>query len=498
LGLLGGRDIESSKSIFTKESQAVAVLANRYDGIDLIGEECRLLFIKGLPKASNIQERFLVTRLGASTLLDDRIRTRIIQAVGRCTRSATDYAAVVVLGDDFHDWLILEEKRSLFHPEFQAELRFGAEQSVDKSTADFNENFTIFLKHGDDWNAVDNEILELREEAKQQKVKGQDSLFSAASKEVDYQYAMWAQDYEKACQLAQEIASILSGDDTKGFRGFWHYLAGCAARLASEALGRKNFRDTARLQFSKASMCASYVPWMRALASEGVTEEIETSTDADLNLQANVENVELLFESRGYASPRKFEADAKKVLDGIAGIEPNAFEEALRMLGELLGFHAENSSSDAAPDPWWVSNGKWCLVTEVKSDVKPENPVAVKHARQAATHAKWIQEHVELREEATIETVMITPATTIHPEAAVFADEVRYWNLSDFREWAGRAIGVVRKLRSEYPGPGNLAWRATLSDAIRSAKLDPASVLFGTATKHLKSLPKSGPGDGDS
>jgi Rad3-related DNA helicase len=88
--------IEQSKQPFVLAAKAVAVVANRYDGIDLAGDECRLLIVKGLQRATNLQEKFLVTRMPASILFNDRILTRIVQAVGRCTRAANDYAAVIV------------------------------------------------------------------------------------------------------------------------------------------------------------------------------------------------------------------------------------------------------------------------------------------------------------------------------------------------------------------------------------------------------------------
>lgn len=53
-------DLEASKADFTNTEPAVAVVANRYDGIDLPDDDCRLLFVEGLPRAANLQERFLM------------------------------------------------------------------------------------------------------------------------------------------------------------------------------------------------------------------------------------------------------------------------------------------------------------------------------------------------------------------------------------------------------------------------------------------------------
>jgi hypothetical protein len=130
-------EMERSKESFTSSEKAVAVIANRYDGIDMLNNECRLLIVKGFPRATNIQERFIVTRLAATLLLNDRILTRIIQAFGRCTRSATDYSAVVVLGEELLKCLSDPKRLAFLHPEIQAELQFGLDESKGRTTNEF-------------------------------------------------------------------------------------------------------------------------------------------------------------------------------------------------------------------------------------------------------------------------------------------------------------------------------------------------------------------------
>jgi Rad3-related DNA helicase len=48
--VFSGGDLENRKAEFVKTDPAVAVVANRYDGIDLPEDDCRLLFIEGLPR----------------------------------------------------------------------------------------------------------------------------------------------------------------------------------------------------------------------------------------------------------------------------------------------------------------------------------------------------------------------------------------------------------------------------------------------------------------
>ncbi len=74
------RDIEASKASFIEKNKAAAIMAARFDGIDFPDDECRLLCLDGLPKATNAQERFLMTKMGATALFNERLQTRVLQA----------------------------------------------------------------------------------------------------------------------------------------------------------------------------------------------------------------------------------------------------------------------------------------------------------------------------------------------------------------------------------------------------------------------------------
>lgn len=224
-------EIEESKQPFIEKDKAVAVLANRYDGIDFPEEQCRLLIMRGLPGATGLQERFLLSRMGARLLLQDRIRTRVVQAVGRCTRSLTDYSAVMALGEDLLTYLSKTETRSLLHPELQAEIKFGLDQRG--TSAEMLDNLNLFLARGEDWAAADNEIRRLRGEAKQAQLDGMDQLAAAAMYEINFQYALWDGDAAGALEAARAVLGELKDPALQGYRAHWAYLAGAAATQLS-------------------------------------------------------------------------------------------------------------------------------------------------------------------------------------------------------------------------------------------------------------------------
>ncbi len=127
-----GHDIEKSKDPFITNKHAFAVMANRYDGIDFPNDECRVLILVDLPAAVNIQEKYMISCLAARSLYEEQIRTRLIQALGRCTRSQTDYAAICVMGDSLMNSLLAPKNLEQFNPELQAEINFGQENSTGK------------------------------------------------------------------------------------------------------------------------------------------------------------------------------------------------------------------------------------------------------------------------------------------------------------------------------------------------------------------------------
>jgi hypothetical protein len=225
-------DIEASKKPFTDEHNAVAVVANRYDGIDFPGDDCRLLFIEGLPKATNLQERFLMARMGAAVLLNERVQTRVLQAIGRCTRSLEDYSAVVVSGEELPDYLADRRRRVFLHPELQAELEFGIEQSKDTTANGLMENVDIFLKNKEDWEEANKQILAKRQAAVQQRFPAMDELTGVVSHEIGFQTHLWQGDYEAALGDAERVLGSLVAPELRGYRALWYYLAGSAAWIA--------------------------------------------------------------------------------------------------------------------------------------------------------------------------------------------------------------------------------------------------------------------------
>ena len=485
--VLGAQDIETSKDPFVTKRHAVAVLANRLDGIDFPEEECRLLIVSGYPRATNLQERFLQSRMAAAFLLRDRIKARVQQAIGRCTRSATDYSAVCVLGAELSDTLLHKEDRTRFHPELQAELDFGRHQCMDTSADEMLDNLRIFLEHGDDWDAADSEIVQIRTELTARDDPAAEKLRLSVEHEVAYAYAIWRGDYPKAIEECDSSLAALVGDDVKGYRGFWNYLAGCAARLGSQA-GLVHLEQVAVKHFHSASACSDSVGWFRALANDQPGQPEEEQVVFERELVDVIERLEAVLDDMGTSSPRRFEKEASEILELLSSTEAKKFEAGQVKLGTLLGYKSSNTDGKAGPDPWWIASDTVCLVSE---ETWRENElfISVNKARQAATHESWIRGHLaDLSPNATVVTVFITNATAVDAEALTLTPNLYYWGIPEFRTWAAHSIDVVRSLRSQFPGPGDIIWRALAMEKYREHAMDPLSLVTAVKDRPLSKL----------
>jgi len=149
--VLVAADVAEGMGQFAALDHATCGLANRYDGLDLPGDACRAVVLEGKPDQDSLQERFLTERVRAGTALAERVRTRVVQGAGRCTRGPDDWALVLVLGADLTQYLLRPETLDALAPELQAEIYFGRENCADAITTDVLENVDVFLDQGDTW-----------------------------------------------------------------------------------------------------------------------------------------------------------------------------------------------------------------------------------------------------------------------------------------------------------------------------------------------------------
>jgi Rad3-related DNA helicase len=105
----------------------LTVLVNKYDGIDLPGDACRLLIIDGLPEVYSLIERTEMTALEGTEIELVRQIHKLEQGMGRGVRSAEDYCAVLLVGPRLTQRIHLPAARSKFSSATLAQLDLSRE-----------------------------------------------------------------------------------------------------------------------------------------------------------------------------------------------------------------------------------------------------------------------------------------------------------------------------------------------------------------------------------
>jgi hypothetical protein len=100
-----------------------AALAQRYDGVDLPDEACRLLVIDGMPYGEGIVDRHDGSHVGTR----NRLVFRIEQGMGRAVRSPADYAVVILAGPELASFTSKVDVRELMSADARAQLELAYE-----------------------------------------------------------------------------------------------------------------------------------------------------------------------------------------------------------------------------------------------------------------------------------------------------------------------------------------------------------------------------------
>ncbi|MFY1829388.1 DEAD/DEAH box helicase [Myxococcus fulvus] len=491
--LFGAKEIEESKRPFVNRDRAVAVMAARYDGIDFSEDECRLLILWGQPRGLNLQERFLSSRMAASLLLEDRVLTRIVQGAGRCTRTPTDYAAVVVLGFDLTRLLQQDEIRRLLHPELQAELEFGILQSKNVTgPEEFGGYLSDLLERSADWQDADGAIVSLRE-TKQREIRPLlPKLREAVKYEVRFQKEFWNRRFEEALDAARQVLMSLNGPDVAGYRAFWNYLAASVAYQAAQR-GHGSMLQVSVEHYRNASQALPSVSWLVELSRPAMSAPVAEER-ADALLSRLITGLEASLEVLGSANAKKIEAQFKSIVDGLGRSESAQFETALESLGRLLGYESERpAAEDAAPDVLWRIGQDFCVVFEAHTDVKDSaQPIGANKVRQAKSHPDWVAAHGRLRDELRATAVLVSPCSSITRGAQPHADGVDYWHRDQLRSWATQALATLRELWLAFPQAGDLQWRKNAEQVLFDRGLAPASLALLLNRSPLAGLPVMG------
>lgn len=458
---LSAKDIENSLDTFTHTEGAMLCLAGRYDGLDLPGDDCRLLIMADSPGAVGALERHLREHWKLGPLLRRRERTRLIQGMGRCTRDATDFAVIILYGQSLVDSITPPAMSQKLPGEIQRELLWGMEQGeVARDDTDALSEMIIGLLTDDEYRKSANEsIAELEVPSQKGDELGGDA---SAKSEVLYLRALWASDYSGAYQIGRRAADDINEPALAGYRSWWLYLASTAAHLKNDNDGEIDCLRRAKIIGINSGFLDSL---MRQRSKKD--EKIDSLSALDMQAEAIWNQLS----NWGWQGP----AFGKRMQEMHSGLstprDHTKFHIGLERLGQCLGAEAIRSTMDGAPDVVWVFQDR-CYTFEAKAG----NSLSKKYVLQAKGHVDWILAQRPEMSETPIQPLMCSSDKEVDELAKPHINGLNFVSALDIAQYAQSVATGLQELRTSLAGKDFGSIKDELKARVNQVGLDIATV----------------------
>ncbi|TCK68446.1 DEAD/DEAH box helicase family protein [Acidipila rosea] len=449
------------------EYEKTVVLVNRYDGIDLPDDMCRVLVFDGRPFSESLIDLYQEhCRPDSDATLMRTIRT-IEQGMGRSVRGEKDYSVVIITGSDITRLVRDKESRKFLSPQMSTQIEIGmeiaemAQQEIEEgeSPADaLNGLVRQCLGRDADWKAFYGEQME-----KVRPAGANERILRAYAAELAAEQAYNSGDYTAAGDALQKLIDKGSTDreDTAWYlqeMARYHYKA--------------NRQESQRLQIA-----AHKKNRLLLKPASGVTVAKLTIVS-----QGRVERIKKwLTEFDGYA---QLEVALSDILSRLVfGTKADKFEQALDDLSRAIGFAGERPDKEwkEGPDNLWALADDQYIVWECKSEVGIKRAhINKREAEQMNRSSAWFAKHYP---GVKVKRIIIHP-THVVESAASFTHDVEAMRESELKKF-------VKAVREFFKGFENRDFR-DLSDRHIQQLIDTHGLSVSAVTmdysKKLKNL----------
>lgn len=374
-----------------------AVVVNRYDGIDLPDESCRLLIIDSKPFFMSLSDRYEESCRINSDVINTKIAQKIEQGLGRSVRGEKDYSIVILIGGDLVKFIKSSSTNKYFSPQTRKQIEIGleiteaAKEDLQKEDSPFKVITSLLkqsLKRDDGWKEFYKERMdeiEVRQEVNQLL-----DLFKLESEAELHQYNG---DSEKAVEIMQKIVdNKCAHESEKGW-----YIQTLAryqyklSRVESNNLQKSAFKKNYQLLHPKEGLNYKKLAYL----NENRINRIK----AFVNQHAGYEELILSIDN---------------IIDMLNfGIPAEKFEGALQELGVALGFLSQRPDKEykKGPDNLWCGVNDKYLLFECKSEVlESRNEINKHEASQMNSHCGWFEQTYG---EKQVKRILIIPTKNL-------------------------------------------------------------------------------------
>lgn len=347
----------------------LTVLINRYDGIDLPADACRVLVIAELPEVSSYSDLVDSEVLSGTAVNLRRQVERIEQGMGRGVRSNDDYCAVLLLGAKLTSRLRSPAGQEMLTPATKAQLDLSRKIAKQLATPSLDEIEVVVrqcLGRDPNWIKVSKKALV--------SIKGDDELRLDPGKLA----LRAAFDYARANQHKNALLTLDKAID-----------ATVDMQVKAWLLARKAaFQHVVDAEGAQKTLIAAHAMEPR------VTKPLHGAVYKRLTPTTGQQATALIANHAGrFLDP----TDMKLFADGLCSDlqfcpdTSEKFEAAVNELARFIGISGQRPEKDfkEGPDNLWALPGGSFLVIECKNGVTAEDGISKKDAGQLGQSMEW-------------------------------------------------------------------------------------------------------------
>ena len=388
LGVTLVNDPNSSKTTYQTLQNYVAdhknkaiVFANRYDGIDLPDDTCRILIIDSVPYYDSLSDRYEELCRAESEIIRIKTIQKIEQGLGRSVRGEKDYSVILILGSDLIKYIRSITNQALFSPQTQKQIEIGFE-IVDMAKEnlpgkDANAELGLLfstigqcLNRDEGWKMYYSSTMDEIQPVSSDKTK----LYAILQKEKQAYDETVVRNYEAAAAIIQEIVDLCSDELEKG----WYLQE--RARL----LYHKSHTESNKVQVSAFKKNNQLLKPQSGIIYSKIKYPLDHSR-----------NIRIIQEISKFGSYDELNVQLEDILSNFSfGMEAEKTESAFHKVGQILGYISQRPDKEIRKGPdvlWCVSDGKYILI-ECKTEVLPSRRAITKtEAGQMEEHCAWFE-----------------------------------------------------------------------------------------------------------
>jgi replicative superfamily II helicase len=402
--------------------EKTVVLANRYDGIDLPDDSCRVLVFDTKPYSESLTDLYQeFCRPDSEATLMRTIRT-VEQGMGRSVRGEKDYCVVIVIGTDLIRLVRDKESRKYLSSQMAAQIQLGLEiadmarQEIENGTKPvdaFNGLIRQCLTRDADWKAFYVEQM-----GKVRPSGANEQVLRLYATELAAEEAYNAGDYATASEGLQKLldSGAVNNDD----RGWY-------LQEMARYHHRSNRTESQRLQ-----VAAHKINRLLLKPPSGVTVAKLTVLS-----QGRVERIAKWVS--GFGSYSDLDVSVSDILGRLVfGMKADKFEQALDELSRALGFAGERPDKEwkEGPDNLWALDDTQYLLWECKNEVEiTRAEINKREAEQMNRSSAWFDKHYP---GMSAKRIIIHPSSTVQ-SAAAFTHDVEAMRESELKNFVKSA-----------------------------------------------------------